>query len=305
MAAIFNGFVMVVNGGFGEGFFCWPMKTDSGGTLVWTNQFGDHPYFTGRWIAPRETPHDGFVMVGRNDRDISMTFLDSLGTVTGEGTWTIVEFPNRTDIAEHATPTPDGGYLLVGSADFPTHGTFGSQYELALLKTDAEGNDHWLDVWLGISNWNEYGVAAVALTNGSYVILGRRNVQDEGPVWLFRLAANHPPIAKASLLPIIAFAGEPVPWNGTNSLDMDGTVVLHEWDFDDGTTSTGAVVNHTFAESGLYEVRLTAVDDDDGEDVDIRPIFIMGVRVESDLHFTIPTGPPLDMPRPPATRRPT
>lgn len=55
-------------------------------------------------------------------------------------------------------------------------------------------------------------------------------------------------------------------FNGSYSYDPDGTVVDWQWDFDDGTTDSGAVVNHTFSPQlfGLlnYTVTLTVTDDD-------------------------------------------
>jgi hypothetical protein len=41
----------------------------------------------------------------------------------------------------------------------------------------------------------------------------------------------------------------------------DGDPVVHEWDFGDGRTATGSVVEHTFTASGLYTVRVTTRED--------------------------------------------
>ncbi|MCC6840675.1 MAG: PQQ-dependent sugar dehydrogenase [Flavobacteriales bacterium] len=49
--------------------------------------------------------------------------------------------------------------------------------------------------------------------------------------------------------------------DGTQSMD-NGTVVSYQWDFGDGTTATGAVVNKTFTETGEYQVKLTVTDND-------------------------------------------
>lgn len=45
-------------------------------------------------------------------------------------------------------------------------------------------------------------------------------------------------------------------WNDGN----ESTIVSLVWDFDDGTSAVGAVVNHTFVNSGTYSVGLTATD---------------------------------------------
>lgn len=51
-------------------------------------------------------------------------------------------------------------------------------------------------------------------------------------------------------------------FDGSQSSDADGRVASYEWDFGDGSTATGAVVEHAFESAGTYEVRLTVRDDD-------------------------------------------
>ncbi|WP_222184728.1 PKD domain-containing protein [Geminicoccus harenae] len=54
---------------------------------------------------------------------------------------------------------------------------------------------------------------------------------------------------------------EDVRFDGRGSVDWDGQLVRHHWDFGDGSTAEGAEVSHRFAEPGLYDVRLTVTDD--------------------------------------------
>ncbi|MDQ3939886.1 MAG: S8 family serine peptidase [Actinomycetota bacterium] len=51
-------------------------------------------------------------------------------------------------------------------------------------------------------------------------------------------------------------------FDGSQSSDSDGHLSSYEWDFGDGLTTTGAVVEHAFANAGTYEVTLTVTDDD-------------------------------------------
>lgn len=51
-----------------------------------------------------------------------------------------------------------------------------------------------------------------------------------------------------------------IVFDGSASRDPDGTIVLYSWDFADGTRATDAVVEHRFAVSGTYRVRLTVTD---------------------------------------------
>ena len=59
------------------------------------------------------------------------------------------------------------------------------------------------------------------------------------------------------------FGAAPLPlvFNATNSIDWDGGTVSCHWDFGDGSSASGAVVNHTFAR-GNHHVVLTVVDDE-------------------------------------------
>jgi PKD repeat protein len=56
-------------------------------------------------------------------------------------------------------------------------------------------------------------------------------------------------------------AGEEVRFDGSASVDWDGTLTSYQWDFGDGTTADGAQAVHGFAEPGTYEVRLAVTDD--------------------------------------------
>ena len=49
-------------------------------------------------------------------------------------------------------------------------------------------------------------------------------------------------------------------FNGSGSTD-DGTIVSYAWDFGDGGTGAGSIVNHTYAAAGTYTVTLTLTDD--------------------------------------------
>ncbi len=57
------------------------------------------------------------------------------------------------------------------------------------------------------------------------------------------------------------YEGVPATFDATDSFDPDGAVVGYEWDFGDGGSATGAVVEHTFVEGGYYTVTLCVADD--------------------------------------------
>ena len=49
-------------------------------------------------------------------------------------------------------------------------------------------------------------------------------------------------------------------FNGSDSIDHEGSIVSYDWDFGDGTIGTGATVTHTYTEQGIYLVKLTVAD---------------------------------------------
>lgn len=52
------------------------------------------------------------------------------------------------------------------------------------------------------------------------------------------------------------YAGQAATFDARGSYTTNGTITQHDWDFGDGTTATGALVQHAFLESGTYAVQL-------------------------------------------------
>ncbi|HSP05692.1 MAG TPA: PKD domain-containing protein, partial [Acidobacteriota bacterium] len=70
------------------------------------------------------------------------------------------------------------------------------------------------------------------------------------------------PVARFTITPESGNIDTVFHFDGSGSSDNDGTVVRFEWKFGDGGTATGAVVDHKFRESGLFNVKLTVTDND-------------------------------------------
>jgi hypothetical protein len=54
-----------------------------------------------------------------------------------------------------------------------------------------------------------------------------------------------------------------IMYDGSASVDHEGTIVSYLWDFGDGTTSPDVSAVHTYSESGIYPVSLTVTDNQD------------------------------------------
>ena len=71
---------------------------------------------------------------------------------------------------------------------------------------------------------------------------------------------NTAPIASCRFSNDAPIPGESVLFDASSSFDSDGQLVDFIWDFGDGTTQRGTRVSHVYDDLGLYEVRLTVVD---------------------------------------------
>lgn len=70
--------------------------------------------------------------------------------------------------------------------------------------------------------------------------------------------------------------GDVVSFDGSGSSDPDGSIVLYQWDFDDGYTDTGRVVTHPFGKKGDYTVSLTVVDSYGNTDTASKTVTVAG-----------------------------
>jgi len=65
-------------------------------------------------------------------------------------------------------------------------------------------------------------------------------------------------IAQAAAEPVSGAVRLPVRFSSAGSRDRQGHTLAYLWEFDDGTTSAATNPSHTFADPGVYRVRLTA-----------------------------------------------
>ncbi len=78
---------------------------------------------------------------------------------------------------------------------------------------------------------------------------------------------NQPPVADAGD-DKTGDEGEEITFDASGSYDPDGSIVSYEWDFGDGSTATGKVVTHKYADNGVYTVTLTVKDNDGATSTD-------------------------------------
>ncbi|MCK4969687.1 MAG: PKD domain-containing protein, partial [Thermoplasmata archaeon] len=73
---------------------------------------------------------------------------------------------------------------------------------------------------------------------------------------------NQPPVASMNITPTIAFTGDIIAFDGSNSTDPENQIANFYWSYGDGESDTGSTVTHTYGDDGWYTVRLTVIDED-------------------------------------------
>ena len=68
------------------------------------------------------------------------------------------------------------------------------------------------------------------------------------------------PIASFTESAETVYTGEVIYFNASASYDPNGVIVSYYWDFGDGTNATGVIVDHAYADDGVYTVTLTVTD---------------------------------------------
>ncbi|MGB9004818.1 MAG: PKD domain-containing protein [Candidatus Aminicenantales bacterium] len=89
---------------------------------------------------------------------------------------------------------------------------------------------------------------------------------------------NQPPVAVLNLMPDTGFAPLEVQFDGTASYDPDGMVVQWNWMFGDGDSVSGGNVFHTYQTQGLFQVKLTVVDNLGLTASTVRSVEVLGVN---------------------------
>jgi DNA/RNA endonuclease G (NUC1) len=97
---------------------------------------------------------------------------------------------------------------------------------------------------------------------------------------------TQPPIA-AITGPASISEGGSATFDAAGSIDPNGSVVSYAWDFGDGATGSGVAVTHTFAQDGVFTVRVTATDNDGLVD---SATFAITVSNVAPVVGTVPNG---------------
>jgi len=170
-----GGYIIVASTlSFGAGYYdVYLIKTDANGNETWSNPFGGTGLDAGHDV--QQTKDGGYIIVGETESfgqgslfepDVYLIKTDANGNETwsnGFGT------PNQ-DVGYSVQQTKDGGYIIVGETEI-FEGTQSSDFNVLLLKTDANGNEIWRKTFGGTDF--DLGKSVQETSNGGYIIVGR------------------------------------------------------------------------------------------------------------------------------------
>lgn len=164
----------------------WIVKLDGAGTIQWQSTLGGTGLDNATDI--RQTFDGGYIVVGYSnsvDGDVTgnhdgsldywMTKLDANGSLL----WQKSLGGSDDDQATAVRQTDDGGYLVAGSSRSAdgdaTSGHIGRGYDYWIVKTDANGNIMWQQIYGGTGD--DYA-SAMCQSGSAYVIAGYSNSID-------------------------------------------------------------------------------------------------------------------------------
>jgi hypothetical protein len=142
------------------------IKTDDNGNMIWSRTFGGSRMDQG--YSVRQTTDGGYVIAGRTESfgkgkdDVYLIKTDNNGNMV----WSRTFGGKSRDQGNSVRRTVDGGYILAGS----TCGYSGTNSDVYLIKTDAEGREVWHKTFGG--KFGDYGRSVQQTTDGGYIVAG-------------------------------------------------------------------------------------------------------------------------------------
>jgi len=91
------------------------------------------------------------------------------------------------------------------------------------------------------------------------------------------VVSNAPPLPSFSYNPPNPLENQSVSFDASYSTDPDGSISSYAWNFGDGSTGSGKVVQHAYSSEGTYTVVLT-VTDNDGRSASLQKVVTVNSR---------------------------
>jgi PKD repeat protein len=183
----------------------------------------------------------------------------------------LVGHANETLTVPNAAPTVS---LVLADDSIPTGWPLG----LLIVADDADGSVAATAVDFGDGNQTADPVAAATYEyvrggNFTVAVTVTDNLGATSSASVGVRVTNRPPNIQTSFPYWEAAAGTAIKFNASGSADPDGSPLTIAWNFGDGTTATGPVVEHAYSTPGTYLATVTATDEGGGtatETIQIR-----------------------------------
>ncbi len=121
-------------------------------------------------------------------------------------------------------------------------------------------------------------------TGGTYHV--KLTVTDNGGA--IDTATHDVTVAAPNQKPVAAFSSNATnlaaTFDGSASLDPDGTIASYAWDFGDSSTGTGATPSHTYGAGGTFPVKLTVTDNSGATDSITQNLTVTPAAVNDPPH---------------------
>ncbi len=149
----------------------------------------------------------------------------------------------------------DGTTVVSGTGGPVTRDILGNSYMQGV--TAGYGPNGTL-LWEGFSKLPT--VWAAALPSGDVCATGGYDALVTCFAVVGGVVSNQPPTAVITAAPMSGTVPLTVTFNGSGSMDSDGTIVSYVWTFGDGATTAAINPSHTYTGAGTYTAKLTVAD---------------------------------------------
>jgi hypothetical protein len=168
----------------------WLIKTDANGDTMWTKIYVDSSGLLrgGNWV--QQVSDGGYIITGITNQkgtrppvwwevgDLWLVKTDANGDTLWTKTYGRSDIDDS-NVGNSVQQTIDGGYIISGYTDSGVY-----QYDVLLIKTDANGDTLWSKTFGGMG-W-QYGYCVQQTTDGGYIVTGI----DDGDVLLIKIAPD-------------------------------------------------------------------------------------------------------------------